>query len=54
MTMPLYFVTDPSTGEVVREYPTATDEVVDATLEAAAGAYRNWSRQPPSRSARIC
>ena len=45
MNMPLYAVTNPATGEVVREYPTATDEAVDAALEAAAGAYRNWSRQ---------
>lgn len=45
MNMPLYAVTDPATGELVREYPTATDEAVDAALDAAAGAYRNWSRQ---------
>ncbi|WP_285032688.1 NAD-dependent succinate-semialdehyde dehydrogenase [Mycolicibacterium sp. lyk4-40-TYG-92] len=43
--MSWYAVTDPATGELVREYPTATDEEVDAALEVAANAYRDWSRQ---------
>jgi len=45
MSTPLYAVTDPATGEVVREYPTATAAAVDAALASAADAYRNWSRQ---------
>ncbi len=45
MNMSWYAVTDPATGELVREYPTATDEEVDAALEVAANAYRDWSRQ---------
>ncbi|MGX9673207.1 NAD-dependent succinate-semialdehyde dehydrogenase [Mycobacterium sp. HM-7] len=45
MNAPLYAVTDPATGEVVREYPTATAAAVEAALAAAADAYRNWSRQ---------
>ncbi|GGP86520.1 hypothetical protein GCM10010231_65940 [Streptomyces sindenensis] len=41
----VYAVADPATGKLVQEYPTATDEVVDAALDAAAGAYARWSRQ---------
>lgn len=41
----MYAVTDPSTGEVVKEYPTATDEQIDQAIAAAFDAHRNWSRQ---------
>ncbi|UGT55943.1 NAD-dependent succinate-semialdehyde dehydrogenase [Nocardia asteroides] len=44
MNTPLYAVIDPATGDVVREYPSATHESMDAALEAAATAYRKWSR----------
>jgi succinate-semialdehyde dehydrogenase/glutarate-semialdehyde dehydrogenase len=40
----MYAVVDPSTGEVVKEYPTATDEQIEQALAAAARAYREWSR----------
>ena len=40
-----YAVVDPSTGELVKEYPTATDEQVEQALTAAAKAHREWSRQ---------
>ena len=40
----LYAVTDPSTGEVVKEYPTATDADVESAVAAAAEAFRTWSR----------
>ncbi|MFJ4602616.1 NAD-dependent succinate-semialdehyde dehydrogenase [Streptomyces griseoluteus] len=41
----VYAVVDPASGELVKEYPTATDEVVDGALDAAAKAYAQWSRQ---------
>jgi succinate-semialdehyde dehydrogenase/glutarate-semialdehyde dehydrogenase len=37
-------VVDPKSGEVVREYPTATDEQIEQALAAAAKAYREWSK----------
>jgi succinate-semialdehyde dehydrogenase / glutarate-semialdehyde dehydrogenase len=43
--MTLYAVVDPATGDVVREYPTATDAQIEQALAAAAGAYRGWSKK---------
>jgi len=43
--MSLYAVVDPATGDVVQEYPTATDEQMEQALSAAAKAYREWSRK---------
>jgi succinate-semialdehyde dehydrogenase/glutarate-semialdehyde dehydrogenase len=37
-------VVDPKSGDVVREYPTATDEQIEQALAAAAKAYREWSK----------
>jgi succinate-semialdehyde dehydrogenase/glutarate-semialdehyde dehydrogenase len=42
--MSLYAVVDPATGDVVREYPTATDEQMEHALAGAAEAYREWAR----------
>src|SRR3954469_22239730 len=42
--MSLYAVGDPKSGEVVREYPTATDEQIEQALASAAKAYREWSK----------
>jgi succinate-semialdehyde dehydrogenase/glutarate-semialdehyde dehydrogenase len=42
--MSLYAVIDPATGEVVKEYPTATDAQMEEALAAAAKAYREWSK----------
>ena len=42
--MSLYAVVDPATGDVVQEYPTATDEQMEQSLAAAAKAHREWSR----------
>ena len=39
-----YAVVDPSTGETVKEYPTATDEQIEAAVAAATKAHREWSR----------
>ncbi|HPX38120.1 MAG TPA: NAD-dependent succinate-semialdehyde dehydrogenase [Mycobacterium sp.] len=41
--MTLYAVTNPATGEVVREFPTATDADIENALAAAQKAYREWS-----------
>src|SRR6195952_2137125 len=40
----MYAVVDPSTGDLVKEYPTATDEQIDQALAAATKAHREWSR----------
>lgn len=42
--MSLYAVTNPATGEVVKEYPTATDADIEAALASAHEAYRGWSK----------
>ena len=42
--MTQYAVTDPATGEVIREYPTATDAQIDDAIAAAHGAARTWAR----------
>jgi len=39
-----YAVTDPSTGELVRLYPTATDEQVRQAIAAADQAHRHWAK----------
>ncbi|WP_370582373.1 NAD-dependent succinate-semialdehyde dehydrogenase [Mycobacterium sp. OAS707] len=41
----MYAVVDPSTGEVVKEYPTATDEQMEQALAAASTAFREWSKK---------
>ncbi|OBC07423.1 succinate-semialdehyde dehydrogenase [Mycobacterium sp. 852013-50091_SCH5140682] len=44
MSASLYAVVDPSTGELVEEYPTATDEQIEQAVAAAATAFRQWSK----------
>ena len=44
MSTSLYAVVDPSTGDLVKEYPTATDEQIEAALAAATKAHKEWSR----------
>jgi succinate-semialdehyde dehydrogenase/glutarate-semialdehyde dehydrogenase len=39
-----YAVTDPSTGELVRSFPTDSDEQVTAAVAAAQGAFTSWGR----------
>jgi succinate-semialdehyde dehydrogenase / glutarate-semialdehyde dehydrogenase len=41
----MYAVVDPSTGETVEEYPTATDAQIEAAVAAATKAHREWSRK---------
>ena len=42
--MSLYAVTDPATGDVVKEYWTATDEQIERAVAIAEKAHREWSR----------
>ena len=42
--MSVYAVTNPATGEVVKEYPTATDAEIQTAIAAAAAAVRSWAR----------
>ena len=42
--MSLYAVVDPATGDVVQEFPTATDERMEQALSAAVKAHREWGR----------
>jgi succinate-semialdehyde dehydrogenase/glutarate-semialdehyde dehydrogenase len=39
-----YAVTDPSTGELLRSFPTDSDEQVTAAVAAAHGAFTSWGR----------
>ncbi|GAA3528540.1 succinate-semialdehyde dehydrogenase [Aeromicrobium flavum] len=50
-----YAVHDPSTGELVQSYPTATDADISSALERASSAYRTWGRttEPKERAALI-
>ncbi|MCB0939792.1 MAG: NAD-dependent succinate-semialdehyde dehydrogenase [Mycobacterium sp.] len=43
--MSLYAVVDPKTGDVVREYPTATDKQIEQALASASKAYREWAKK---------
>ncbi|HWI30004.1 MAG TPA: NAD-dependent succinate-semialdehyde dehydrogenase [Microbacterium sp.] len=53
MTSAPYQVTDPSTGEVVESFATATDEQIDAALAAAASGYSLWRSMPITERAAI-
>ena len=44
--MSRYAVIDPSTGQLVREYPTTTDAEAAAAVDAAAAAYPAWRATP--------
>ncbi|MBN2377218.1 MAG: CoA-acylating methylmalonate-semialdehyde dehydrogenase [Sedimentisphaerales bacterium] len=44
-------VENPSTGEVIGQCPLSTRAAVDSAIEAAAGAYPEWSRTPVARRA---
>ena len=45
----LYAVTDPSTGEVVKEYPTATGEQIEAAIAAYAKDVRSRAFPGPDQ-----
>lgn len=42
--MSQYAVVDPATGDVVREYPTATAEQIESALASASKAFKEWSK----------
>jgi succinate-semialdehyde dehydrogenase / glutarate-semialdehyde dehydrogenase len=42
--MAYYAVVDPATGETIKEYPTITDEQLDAAIGRAHAAHDGWSR----------
>ena len=44
MSTSMYAVVDPSTGDLVKEYPTASDQQIEQAVSAAAKAHREWSR----------
>lgn len=48
-----YTVINPATGEVVKEYPTATDQEVQNALAAADSAYKEWREVPIEERAKI-
>ncbi|KAA6433018.1 aldehyde dehydrogenase family protein [Agrococcus sediminis] len=48
-----YRVTDPYTGQVVKEFPTATDEQIRAAIERADAAYEPWCTTPMAERAAI-
>ncbi|WP_206447051.1 aldehyde dehydrogenase family protein [Agrococcus sp. KRD186] len=48
-----YRVTNPYTGEVVKEYPTATDDEIRAAIERAHAAYEPWAATPIAERAAI-
>lgn len=43
--MAKFAVTNPATGEVIAEYPGATDAEIEAGIAAAQDAYQNWARK---------
>lgn len=48
-----YRVEDPTTGEVLEQLDSATDQQVSGALAAADRAYREWARRPMSERAEI-
>lgn len=48
-----YRVTDPYTGQVVKEFPTATDDDVRGAIERAHAAYEPWRATPLAERAAI-
>jgi succinate-semialdehyde dehydrogenase/glutarate-semialdehyde dehydrogenase len=42
--MSLYAVTNPATGESVRDYPTATDAEIQTSVATADAAFKQWNK----------
>ena len=51
--MSKYAVTNPATGVVEKEYPTATDEQINEALDAAGNAFPTWSATEPAERAAL-
>jgi len=48
-----YRVLNPATGEVVEQFPTATDEQIQDALAAAHGAFQSWKEVPIEERAKV-
>ncbi len=51
--MSMYKVTNPATGKVEKEFPTATDEELDGVLERSEAAYDRWRRTSREERAEV-
>ena len=49
----MYKVTNPATGEVIEEFPTATDEEIRDAIERADREYKAWRERPAEERAAI-
>jgi len=49
----MYKVTNPATGEVIEEYPTATDDQIRDAIERADREYKSWRERPVEERAAI-
>lgn len=49
----MYRVSNPATGEVVMEYPTASDQEIEAALERSDRAFTSWSITPISERTKV-
>ncbi|WP_420096872.1 aldehyde dehydrogenase family protein, partial [Brevibacterium sediminis] len=49
----MYRVTDPATGQVAEEFPTATDAEILAALDRSATTFDEWSRTTVAERAAI-
>ncbi len=49
----MYKVTNPATGKVEKEFPTATDEELDGVLERSEAAYDRWRRTSREERAEV-
>src|SRR5699024_5538760 len=48
-----YRTQNPATGELVKEFPYASDDEIQQSLAAAASAYRTWSTKPMAERGKI-
>ncbi|GAA1405317.1 succinate-semialdehyde dehydrogenase [Glutamicibacter uratoxydans] len=53
MSAPTYKVLNPATGEVVEEFPAATDEQIEQALTAAQSAYEAWQTVDINERAKV-
>lgn len=51
--MSLYAVTNPATGQVLKEFPTATDVEIEDALILADSSFRQWSRGPVEERVKV-
>jgi len=52
-TTPTYQVTDPATGEIVKTFPFASDDEVEAAIAGSAAAFASWKATPVDERAAI-